>query len=163
MQNVPTYRILNRILFLISVVVALGVWVYWSYVCGGHSCTLYLIDWFLTPLLWGGVAWSIIFGTMLFFPAQLFKRWLLHVGIWGMLIMIFVVLDTDPRSSSLWFPMDRGRSAWFSGVFVGAVTGLYILGTYAYVWKRTKTIPTPPSRLCILIVAFLFFYYFATM
>lgn len=158
MKKNNIYKLINSILFTVSLATVISVWLYWDNICGGHTCSLDLIDWYLTPLLWGGIAWSIIFGTLLAFPSSLFKRWLVHVGVWGMLAMLFVVLDTDPRSSSFWLDIDRGRAAWFTGVPIAFITALYIIGTYLYVWKKTHTTPTAWSRLLVLIPAALLMY-----
>lgn len=158
-----TYRKINITLSVVTGLIALGTWVYWEYVCSGRNCSLYLIDWVLDPLLWGSIAWAIISGTLMFFPATLFKKWALHVGIIGMLFMVYCVLNTDPRASSFWLDIDRGRAAWASGVIVWFVTALYLLGTYVLSWMKKKTMPTVWYRLLMLVPSAMVMYYFAVL
>jgi hypothetical protein len=156
------HKIINGTLFFVTFGVALGIWYFWDKYCLEIKCSYVLTEYTLRPLLWGSIAWAIIFGTLLFFPSTVFKKWLLHVGLIGFLFMVYCVLNTDPRASSFWLDIDRGRAAWISGVVIALVTALYLIVIYLYSWVKTKTTPTPWSRLLVLIPAALVVYYFAT-
>lgn len=163
MQNLKNYKSLNIGLVVLTTLTAVSVWIYWKTVCASVGCDSILREYTLRPLLWGSIAWSIILGTLLFFPSTVFKKWALHVGLIGMFFMMYSVLNTDPRSSSFWLDIDRGRAAWISGVVIACITGLYIIGTYLYLWMKTKTTPTSWYRLLILIPSAVVMYYFAIM
>lgn len=163
MENIKILRVFNGVLFAAFSTVALSVWFYWTEQCGIRKCSYDLTEFILRPVLWGSIAWAIITGMLLFFPAALFKKWLLHVGLIGMAFMLYCVLNTDPRSSSFWLDIDRGMAAWASGVVVGLVSVLYIIGTYLFSWVKTKTTPTPWYRLLAIIPAALVMYFFAVM
>jgi hypothetical protein len=163
MQNIKYFKLINIGLVTVTVLIATITWIYWKTVCATTGCDSILREYTLRPLLWGSIAWAIISGTLLFFPASVFKKWLFHIGILGMFFMIYCILNTDPHASSFWLDIDRGRAAWASGVVVALVTGLYIMGSYLFSWVKTKTTPTTWYQLLVLIPAALVMYYFAVM
>jgi hypothetical protein len=158
-----TFKKVNAGLSLILLLLSLGTWEYWKTVCGEQrGCTLYQMDWIMSPLLWGSLIWAIILLSLLAFPARVFKRWLLHVGWWGALLTILYVISTDPRSSHILSP-DRGQAAWLVGGLIAILTALYLILWYLISSRRFGTTPAPWSRLLALIPAALAIYFLSPL
>lgn len=151
------YKKWNIGLSILFGLIVIGTWVYWEYICGGHKCSLQLLDWTLDPLLWGSIPLTIIFVTFLFLPAKLFKQWLLHVCSWSIPFALFMILSTDPRSSNI-LSLDRGQVAWLLGTILLIITFVYTIGWYIYEWRKGRIVISDFSRLAVLLVPTALFY-----
>lgn len=148
-------------LFAVTVIITVSVRWYWTNICGGHACSVRLIDNFLQPLLWGGVALTIITGTILFYPSFIFKRWLYYIFSWGFPLALYTILATDPRSSNI-LSFDRGQVAWLFGTAFFALTVLYIIGIYGYRMYKKSLNNLNLTQLFFLIPSSIIFYSIST-
>lgn len=146
----------------IFVLVFVSVWSYWEYVCTPQYCSLDLRNFTLRPLLWGSAVWAILFATLLAFPSTVFKKWLYYVASWGLLMTIYAVLSTDPRSDGV-LSIDRGQAAWFAGIVMAGASAAFIVGWYILARVRHAAPPAPTSRLIALVISGIVLYYFSVM
>jgi hypothetical protein len=151
------YKKLNGGLAVLVGVVAGGVWLYWEYVCGGHKCSLYLIDSTLSPLLWGSISLTIILISLLVFPSKLFRQWLVYIISWNIPLSIYFVLDQDPRQFGP-FGIDRGDLAWGFGSLLFIITILYALGWHIYEWKKGRIMGRDFAKLSVFLISGALFY-----
>lgn len=152
-----TYKKWNIGLSIGMAIIAGGVWLYWEYACGGHKCSLQLLDWTLDPLLWSSIPLAIIFTTLLFFPSKLFERFLFHIFSWSIPISLLMILNTDPRSSNI-LSFDRGQVAWLLGSIIFLITILYAIGWHIYEWRKGRIAGDAFARLSVFLISGAIFY-----
>ena len=151
------YKKWNVGLTIATALIAGSVWLYWEFVCGGHTCCYDFTEKTLRPLLWSSIPLTIIFVTLLFFPSKLFKKWLLFIASWSIPISLLMILNTDPRSSNI-LSFDRGQVAWLLGNIFFLITICYTIGWHIYEWRKGRIHALALSKLSVFLISGALFY-----
>ncbi len=152
-----SYKKGNIVLFTIAGVTAMAVWYYWQANCTQGNCTWELRNFTVRPLLWGGIALTIITGTLVLFPSFIFKQWLRYIFSWGLPLTLYTILVTDPSSSNI-LSFDRGQVAWLWGIAFFTLTVLQIICTYGYRMYKKDLQGLVPAHLLFLVPFIVTFY-----
>lgn len=132
------YKKINIVLLVTAIVVFLSIEWYWKNICSSSDiCTFGITEGLLRPIIEGGQGLAIIFAVLLFFPGNLFKRWLQFVFSWAFPLCVLFVASIDIHKTGI-FNFDRGVVAWLLAMVFLGVTVLFILGYYLTLWWKKR-------------------------
>lgn len=137
MRIMTIFKWINILFIAVFGLIGLGGYVYFSTVCGEHNCSEWLLDSWLTSLIWGNFGIAAISLILLPFPSRIFKLWLIYIFSWGFPLSLYMISQINIQSSHV-FAIGRGEAALFLSYIFGAITIIYIAGYYALLWRRGR-------------------------
>lgn len=131
------YKILNVILFvLISILLAYMYVSYTKWFVGEGSYDFYKYYYAIYEPIYEGGKWlALILGILLFFPAYIFRRWLVYVAAPIILLTIYLVQEISVYSGNFLNP-SRGQLAAYGMIVLAAITSVFVLVQLYFNRKR---------------------------
>lgn len=128
-------KLVNLVFFLISAFVAVGI--YFSITEGYcfNRCEYDFKVGVINPVFVASKWLSGIFFVLLLFPAHIFKKWILFVAPFPLILTYILVVDTSLNPGGMMQPT-RAEMAGIGMFFLTIVTVLFIAGHYLYRWYK---------------------------
>lgn len=129
------YKVVNIALAIVFTAFAIGINFYVTQGYCTDYCSVEIVRGLISPVLAATPILALVLVSLLFFPADLFRRWLWYCG--GPLFILFVweVAGVSTDGGSIAAPTRVGMAELLAQMYAGA-TILFIIGYY--VWRFYK-------------------------
>ena len=139
------YKKINIVGVIILVFVYVATSVYWNIHCSNLDCDEILIDGWLRPLLKSSFWAILIFGLLILFPGDVFKRWLQYILWWAVPLSLKLVYDISAHTGGI-MSVSKADMAESLGQIFLIVTAIFIAAYYLITWwKKRKAGPVSAS------------------
>jgi len=130
------YKKINIGLLVLTIVISIGAYLFWSYKCFG-ACSIDLIDTWLFPLYYGGRYLPVILGILVILPGEIFKRWLQYIFWWAAPLSLKLVYDINIHSGGILSVSKADMAESLAQLFL-IVTIIFIVGYYLILWLNKR-------------------------
>lgn len=126
------YKLINFVLFALSLLALVAIQIYWELVCKSGDCTSTLMEVVLGPLTQVSSVSSIVFGSLLFLPSHYFENWFKWIFLWMFpLYLILIYKLGDDSGQIISFPY--ALVAQILGYIFGGISLVFTLIRFAIV------------------------------